>query len=237
MCARARQYLCPSTAIISPTTRRKDCPRTDDATYEEGGAAIKVSFSPSLPSFLLLFSGEPKQSEGNLDKGIAKCPSFHQKRMERSGEWGGREHVFHPISPYLCKLLLIAGPRRRGPLASHHANRAVQNYGNGTKFDQFLIGGIFAQKCKCVKLKNHMNVKTTRSETSVPRLWRDLAHSSTFVRQAGPSKRASGPSPFSDREPCLSMGFSSEWGFSGSACVRGGLRVGVSGSFQEDVEH
>ena len=140
MCERARQYLCPSTAIISPA--RVSTPHVtkivhEPTTYEEGGAAIKVSFSPSLRFFLLLFSGESKQSEGNLDKGIAKCPSFHQKRKERSGEWGGREHVFHPISPYLCKLLLIARPRRRGPLASHHANRAVQNYGNGTKFGQF----------------------------------------------------------------------------------------------------
>ena len=143
MCERARQYLCPSTAIISPA--RVSTPHVTKIVHEPTTRHTKKVEQRSKChfrrhcrfSFLLLFSGEPKQSEGNLDKGIAKCPSFHQKRKERSGEWGGREHVFHPISPYLCKLLLIAGPRRRVPLASHHANRAVQNYGNGTKFGQF----------------------------------------------------------------------------------------------------
>ena len=86
-------------------------------------------------------------------------------------------------------------------------------------------------------LKKRRDLNTQRSTTSLLLLWRYCVHYSTFVWQAGPSKKASGPSPFSDREPCLSMGISSEWGFSGSAFVRGGLRVGISGSFQEDVKH
>ena len=94
------------------------------------------------------------------------------------------------------------------------------------------------EKYKLKSAQNHCNLKIPCSETSIllraplERLCPQL-----HIGMAGRAikKRASGPSPFSDRAPCLSMDISSKRVFSGIACVTGGHRVGMSWAFEDDV--
>ena len=122
--------------------------------------------------------------EGSSDKGIAKCPSSGGRERSdlANGKWKESMFSIPSPSPYHCKLLLIARPLPPKEPSDSYTEQL-------TLWHKSLL---------------HISWrKRTKDKKKLPVIYswlcRDCAHSSTCAR---PWKRASGPSTFSDRQPC-----------------------------------